>query len=341
MKDVQKTRVESQQGDTHVVKETTKTTVSSKKPMSSSAEQLIQQVPLTKQQLTYAVPIVLAVVLALAIMYFRNGGLFGHHVQHQPTYTEQASNIAAQLKENLMPRERTWSEKASDYLMSYVPFYHKKTTYEQAQDMAAQAGHYAKEKASQAAEYAQEKLSPTAQRAADLAAEKAQQAAEYAKTHGSAAAKEGYAKAKEAAQYAYEKGGSAAKQAADAAEDAAHRGYASAKDSVNDARDNVHDYAHSQRSYATQAKDYVADKISEVTDSVKSTISGISETVQHTMNAAKETARHDANVAAENARHAAADLGTSAQDTYNTAKVKGHEYRREAKDKLAQAGENL
>jgi hypothetical protein len=150
-----------------------------------TAQQLIPNV--SKQQMSLILPIVLAVILALALLSYRGSLHWPHLWSTQKTWkdhvSEGATNVGEGLKQGL------------------------NSAYDTAKSYGGQQAEYAQQKAAEAAEYAKKQGASAAQTAYNKAGEGAeyarQKAGEYATQAGQAAA-DAYERTKEAAADTYE-----------------------------------------------------------------------------------------------------------------------------------------
>lgn len=209
----------------------------------------------TKQQFTYLAPVVLAVLLALTLLYLRSHEMFPWH--HTPTLQEKISNQYADV-----------TGKARDAAKMAQETYAGKKATEYAKDGADWiASQGLKEKLAEGYEDVKEKVKETLHVGKDMAEERARQAAE--------------------------------------------------------------------RSYTTRAKEWMSDKVNEVTDTIGNTVGSATENIKHSVESLKENARHSANIAEEEIRHQSAKKAYEYGDSINEAKVKAHDTKRSLKDKAA------
>ena len=236
-------RSETNEGGVHTVREERTTVV---KPKGKSAPAAIPAV--NKSQLTYLVPIALAVILAIALLSMRGGKIRSEPRTWQDSVTDVISDVQSRV-ESVFGFDTTSQVKSK------------------ANDAAAKAKAKAQAAAKQGKPYAdaaadtiKDKLADTY----DAAADKANDAIEALKD------KVGIHTTDEAKAAAAKASAKAKKQAGDAADKAkakANEHYETAKEKAADLKDQAHgkakDYVKDQRSYATQAADYIHDKVDE------------------------------------------------------------------------------
>lgn len=325
-------RTESNEGGVHTVREERTTTI---KPNQRSGD---FSTP-TKSNMSYLVPVIVAILLALALLSMRSGGIMGNKVSKPKTWQDTVSDSVSGLQDKL----NEYTGMGASHESSYTT----KAAKAKAAEMTARAKQAAADAASSASDklhghkkeatYLEEttetikaKLADTLDNIKDTvgihdkteAAVKAGAAATSAKAKADAAAAKAKAQAAETA--------AKTKASAQAAADAAS---AKAKGAAADAHKHAKDYVKDQRSYGTQASDYIHDKIDEVVDGVKSKVGLASEAVRHKKEELTEEARHAANVAAEQAKHAANEAVYS--DYGADAKSAAHDAKRNLKQKAA------
>jgi len=305
-------RTESNEGGVHTVREERTTTV--KAPSSSRGEFTMP----SKSNMSYLIPVALAILLALALLSFRSGGLMGQKVVKPRTWQDTVSDSVSGLQDKL--NEYTGLGGASDTTTKSAKAKAAELT-AKAAAAAAKAKAEGKTYTDGAADSLKAKLSDTIDNIKDSVGIHDTDEA-YDKAGAAAAAAK--VKANEAKAKAGESAAAAAARAKASASDAAAKAKAAASDAATDAHKRTKDYVKDQRSYTTQASDYIHDKIDEVVDGVKSKVGLASEAVRHKKEELTEDARHAANVAAENAKHAAAEpqysYGGDAKSKLNDAK---------------------
>jgi len=142
--------------------------------------------------------------------------------------------------------------------------------------------------------------------------------------------------------YAGKKAAELAKEGADWAakqglKDKLEDGWETMKDTLHVGKDMAAERAKeaADRSYAARAKEFVGDKISEITDTISNKVGGVTEDIHHNIENLRESSRHAANVAQEEARHMAAEKAYQAGSSVHDAKVKAHDTKRSIKDTAA------
>lgn len=338
-------RTETNEGGVHTVREERTTTIKPSRNGDFSTP--------TKSNMSYLVPVIVAILLALALLSMRSGGILGtKHVSKpktwQDTVSESVSDLQDKLNEYTGMSSDSYSTKAAKAKAAEMSARAKQAAADAASSASdAVHGHKKEPTLTDRANHAAEALhlkkkEPTymdqAKHAADETSESIK--AKLADTLESIKDTVGIHDKKEAGVKAAAAGVSAkakadelaAKAKAQAAEQAA-KAKASAQAASAKAHKDAKDYVKDQRSYATQASDYVHDKIEEVVDGVKSKVGLASEAVRHKKEEMTEEARHAANVAAENAKHATNEALYS--DYGSDAKSKVHDAKRNLKQKAA------
>jgi len=255
-KDNEVRRSETNEGGVHTVREERTTTVKAKTGTA-------RDIPaVSKSSMTYLVPVILAIILALALLSMRSGGITGHKVAPK-TWQDSVSETVTGLQDKL--NEYTGLGSSSSSLTDGA-------TTKAAKAKAAEAAEKAKAKAKAAAAQAKKDGKPYVDDAADTISAKLNAAKDSAADYveqlkdkvGIHDTDEAKAKAAKAGKNAKAQASDAADAAKVKAKEAADAAKAKANKAAADAHGKAKDYVKGERSYATQASDYIHDKVDEL-----------------------------------------------------------------------------